>query len=68
MSQQFFSPAWPLIKPDGSLVLWFKLLLETLILVPLLNFVLTPWLDDLFEDFLYSDEQQAQKRGKTKGA
>ena len=68
VSQQFFSPAWPLVKPDGSLILWFKLFLETLILVPLLNFVLTPWLDDLFEGFLYSDEQQAQRHGGPKDA
>ncbi len=49
-------------------MLWFKLFLETLILVPLLNLVLTPWLDDLFEGFLYSEEQQAQRRGKAKDA
>lgn len=33
--------------------LWFKLLLETAVLVPLLNYVITPMMDDLFSDWLY---------------
>ena len=65
LSQQLLPSAWPLVKPDGTLVLWFKLLLETLILVPLLNLVITPWLDDVFENFLYSDRQQERKHGST---
>ena len=30
-----------------------KLLLETIVLVPLLNYVVAPVMDDLFEDWLY---------------
>lgn len=33
--------------------LWFKLILETAILVPLLNYVITPLMDTLFSEWLY---------------
>ena len=35
--------------------LWGRLLIETAILVPLLNYVITPFVDDLFSDWLYAD-------------
>ena len=35
--------------------LWGKLLMETAILVPLLNYVITPAMDSLFSDWLYAD-------------
>lgn len=31
-----------------------KLLMETIVLVPLLNYVITPFMDGLFEDWLYA--------------
>ena len=34
--------------------LWLRLLIETAILVPLLNYVVTPFMDDLFEGWLYA--------------
>ena len=68
LSGRFFSPDWPLVKPDGALVLWFKLLIETLILVPLLNLVITPWFDDVFAGFLYSKEQRAERQGGAEDA
>ncbi|MCP9237597.1 hypothetical protein [Lewinella sp. JB7] len=39
---------WAGIEP-----LWFKLILETAILVPLLNYVITPFMDSLFSEWLY---------------
>jgi len=53
LSTNFLSTDWWFVRADGTLVLWVKLLCETVILVPFLNFVLTPWLDDVFADFLY---------------
>jgi antibiotic biosynthesis monooxygenase (ABM) superfamily enzyme len=61
VSKQFFPTEWSLVKPDGTLVLWFKLLCETLILVPLLNLVITPWLDDVFEGWLYAGIPEAER-------
>ena len=34
--------------------LWLKLMIETMITVPLLHYVITPLLDDLLEDWLYA--------------
>ena len=34
--------------------LWLKLLVTTAITVPLLNYVITPWMDDTFSDWLYA--------------
>ncbi len=41
---------WSPIDPP----LWLKLIMETLIVVPLMNYVITPLVDDLFEDWLYA--------------
>ena len=49
---------WLKIEP-----LWWKLILETAILVPLLNYVITPLMDYLFSEWLYkgiSEEKQHQ--------
>ncbi len=35
-------------------VLWLKLMIETMITVPLLNYVITPWIDKTFENWLYA--------------
>lgn len=42
------------------LILWFKLLVESVLITLLLNLVLTSWLDDVFEGFLYTRAQRAQ--------
>ncbi|WP_104420696.1 hypothetical protein [Neolewinella xylanilytica] len=44
--------------------LWWKLILETAVLVPLLNYVIAPLVDGLFSEWLYAgiDEEQ-QKKG-----
>ena len=60
LSQNYFPTDWWCMNPDGSLVLWFKLLCTTLILVPLLNLVITPLLDDWFSGFLYSDVEEEE--------
>ncbi|WP_116124637.1 hypothetical protein [Lewinella sp. IMCC34183] len=54
---------WLKIEP-----LWFKLFLETLFLVPLLNYVITPVVDSLFSEWLYAgvDEDQ-QNQGVNLG-
>jgi antibiotic biosynthesis monooxygenase (ABM) superfamily enzyme len=41
---QWLVPGWPL---------WLRLLAETAVLVPLLNYVITPLMDSLFSDWLY---------------
>ena len=41
-----------LLPIDPALPL--KLLMETAVLVPLLNYVITPFMDDLFADWLYA--------------
>ena len=58
LSQTFLPTDLWCVQPNGTLLLWFKLLLETLILVPLLNFVITPLMDDWFAGFLYSGVEQ----------
>lgn len=43
--------------------LWWKLLLETAILVPLLNYAITPLMDSLFSEWLYKGiDDDAQKQ------
>lgn len=51
---------WLGVKP-----LWLKLIIETAILVPLLNYVITPLMDDLFSGWLYEgiDEEQREHKG-----
>ena len=34
--------------------MWLKLMMETMITIPLLHYVITPWLDDVFENWLYA--------------
>ena len=43
-----------LVTDSGTLLLWFKLLCVTAILVPLLNYVITPLMDSLFHGFRYA--------------
>ena len=49
---------WLNVKP-----LWLKLLVETVILVPIINYVITPLMDSVFSEWLYAgvDEQQQHK-------
>ena len=49
---------WLKVEP-----LWLKLILETAILVPLLNYVITPMMDSLFSEWLYAgiDEDKQQQ-------
>ena len=48
---------WLPIDPPLAL----KLLIETAILVPLLNYVITPKMDDLFSDWLYAGVEGARR-------
>lgn len=41
---------WAPIDPP----LWLKLILEAMVIVPLMNYVITPGVEHLFEDWLYS--------------
>lgn len=54
-----YSLQWLKVEP-----LWLKLLAETAILVPLLNYVITPVMDSLFSGWLYKgvDEEQRHKQ------
>ncbi len=55
---------WLKVEP-----LWFKLLCETAILVPLLNYVITPVMDSLFSEWLYKGiDQDAQQQSIDIGA
>ncbi|WP_168037251.1 hypothetical protein [Neolewinella antarctica] len=49
---------WISVEP-----LWFKLICTTAILVPLLNYVITPLMDSLFSEWLYKgiDEEEQHK-------
>ena len=51
------------LKWLGVEPLWWKLILETAILVPLLNYVIAPVMDGLFSEWLYRgvDEEQQHK-------
>ena len=60
LSRSFLPTDWWCVKPDGTLVLWVKLLCETLVLVPALNFAITPAMDSLFAGFLYTEEQREE--------
>ena len=49
--------------------LWLKLLMETAILVPLLNYVITPLMDSLFSEWLYEGiDGDAQRQSVDVGA
>ncbi|MGB3801559.1 MAG: hypothetical protein WA952_17205 [Lewinella sp.] len=47
---------WLEVKP-----LWWKLILETAVLVPLLNYVITPVVDSVFSEWLYTDIDEDQQ-------
>ncbi len=49
---------WLKVEP-----LWFKLICETIVLVPLLNYVITPLVDDIFSSWLYKgiDKEKQQQ-------
>ena len=49
---------WLGVKP-----LVLKLVIETSILVPLLNYVITPLMDDIFHDWLYADVPEEDSEG-----
>lgn len=51
-------------------VLPLKLLIETAILVPLLNYVITPLMDDLFSDWLYAgiDVSEGERQSSNIGS
>ena len=51
------------MRDDGTMVLWFKLFCETVVLVPLLNFVITPAMDSLFHGFLYAGVDEGDAEG-----
>ena len=44
--------------------LWWKLVLETAVIVPLLNFVIAPFMDSLFSRWLYAGVDEEQQRKK----
>lgn len=55
---------WLKVEP-----LWLKLLCETAILVPLLNYVITPWMDSLFSSWLYEGvDEDAQQQSVNIGS
>ena len=60
LSRNFLATSWWFVKEDGTLVMWVKLFCETLILVPLLNFVITPLMDSAFHGWLYRGVEGAE--------
>ena len=44
--------------------LWWKLILETAVIVPLLNYVIAPLMDSLFSAWLYEGVDEAQQHKK----
>lgn len=40
--------------------LWLKLIMETMIVIPLMHYVITPFVDDLFEDWLYAGVDESR--------
>lgn len=48
---------WAPIDPP----LWAKLLMETAVLVPFLNYIVTPAMDSLFSDWLYAGVEDASQ-------
>lgn len=44
--------------------LWWKLVLETSIIVPLLNYVIAPLMDSVFSRWLYAGVDKEQQRKK----
>ena len=44
--------------------LWWKLVLETAVIVPLLNYVIAPLMDSLFSEWLYAGVDEEQQRKK----
>ena len=65
ISKQFLPESWPIINSQGTIILWLKLILESILVTLLLNLVLTSWLDDVFEGFLYTEEQRAQMHSES---
>ena len=45
-------------------VLWLKLILETLIVVPLMHYVITPAVDSLFHGWLYDGVEEENGGGR----
>ncbi len=43
--------------------LWLKLIMETMLVIPLMHYVITPFVDDLFEEWLYAgiDERRSSR-------
>ena len=64
ISKQFFPADWPIVNDQGTIILWLKLLFESILVTLLLNLILTSWLDSVFEGFLYTKEQREQMHGK----
>ena len=62
LSTSLLPPSLWFVNPDGSLVIWFKLLCTTALLVPLLNYVITPAMDSLFHGFLYAGIDEEKQR------
>lgn len=54
LSRSFLPTDLWFVRPDGTMLLWVKLLCETAVLVPLLNFAITPAMDSLFAGWLYA--------------
>ena len=52
VSKHLLGPGAPLVLDDGTFVLWFKLLLTSLVLVPAIQFLIQPAMDGLFKGWL----------------
>ena len=52
----------PVMTADGTLLIWFKLLCTTAVLVTAMHYLITPMMDSLFERWLYTDEELEHMR------
>ncbi len=43
--------------------LWLKLIMETMIVIPLMHYAITPVMDKLFEDWLYAGVDESRTGG-----
>ena len=48
---------WPAMTDAGTLWIWVKLLCTTAVLVSAMHYFITPWMDSLFERWLYTEDE-----------
>ena len=52
----------PVMTSEGTLLVWVKLLCTTAVLVTAMHYFITPWMDSVFERWLYTEQQLERMR------